>query len=137
MDTKSSNVSFMSNSLRVVVVSDKVRFPGEWFCLFCSLDSVLESLPPSSRATLLDMLALGRSSKEGVVCVPLRSLYGYGISRANRFRAISLLEREGLVARGRDGLIYVSPEVAYRGKPSRWYRALEFWKAIAEVDNGQ
>jgi len=137
MDAERKNVSFMSNSLRVVVVSDKVRFPGEWFCLFCSLDSLLESLPPSSRATLLDMLALGRSSKEGLVCVPLRALYGYGISRANRFRAISLLEREGIVARARDGLIYISPEVAYRGKPSRWHRALELWRTITEVGNGQ
>jgi hypothetical protein len=126
----------MSNSLRVVIVSDKVRFPGEWFCLFCSLDAVLEVLPPSSRATLLDMLALGRSSKEGLVCVPLRSLYGYGISRANRFRALSVLEREGLISRAKDGLIYISPEVAYRGKPSRWHRALELWKVIKEVGNG-
>jgi hypothetical protein len=137
MDPEHNSVSFMSNSLRVVVVSDKARFPGEWFCLFCSLDSVLESLPPSSRATLLDMIALGRSSKEGLICVPLRSLYGYGISRANRFRAISLLERDGLVARGRDGLLYISPEVVYRGKPSRWHRALELWKAITGVADGR
>jgi hypothetical protein len=133
MEDKTKSINFTSESLGLVVFVDRQsRFKNTWLYLFRGeMRAALAFLSPLARATLLDAIILGNISPEGLICLPTQALYGLQVGRATRFRAISTLEKFNLVRR-RDGLLYVSPRLVYRGKSKDWVEALQFWFTLLE-----
>jgi len=125
------SLNFTSKALDVVVFeSGRSRFENEWVYLFRSeLSPVLRQLSPYTRAVLLDLLALGNISPEGLVCFPLNGLTGLQIGRSTLFSAVSALEQFNLAARA-NGLIYLSPRLVYRGKVKNWLLAVQTWTRL-------
>ena len=131
MENDVKSLNFTSKALDVVVFeSGRSRFENEWVYLFRSeLSPVLRQLSPYTRAVLLDLLALGNISSEGLVCLPLNALTGRSIARCTLFVAVSTLEKFNLVRRA-NGLIYLSPRLVYRGKVRNWSLAAETWSNL-------
>jgi len=128
MENGIKSLNFTSKALDVVVFeSGRSRFESEWVYLFRSaLSPYLRQLSPHTRAILLDLLALGSVSPEGLLCLPLSALTSGQIGRSTLFRALSALEQFDLVRRA-NGLIYLSPRFVYRGKVKNWSLALQTW----------
>ena len=131
MENDVKSLNFTSKALDVVVFeSGRSRFENEWVYIFRSeLSPVLRQLSPYTRAVLLDLLAFGNISPEGLVCLPLNALTGRRIARCTVFVAVSTLEKFNLVRRA-NGLIYLSPRLVYRGKVKSWSLAVQTWSSL-------
>jgi hypothetical protein len=125
------SLNFTSERLDVLVFETKrSRFESEWLFLFRDdLRLILEQLSPHARAILLDTLALGNVSPEGLICLPFKALTGRKISRPTLFLLIARLEKLSLVRRA-NGLIYLSPRLVYRGQAKNWSLAFKFWSSL-------
>jgi hypothetical protein len=131
METRTNSLNFTSESLNVVVLERKPsKFQQQWLFLFRSeLSLILSQLQPTARALLLDALILGSINPQGLICVPSKALVARQIGRGNSFDALSRLEQLNLIRRA-DGLVYLSPKLAYRGRTSEWGLALRFWSTL-------
>jgi len=128
MENGLKSLNFTSKALDVVVFeSGRSKFEDEWVYLFrAPLSPVLRQLSPYTKSVLLELLALGTISPEGLLCLPLNALVGAHIGRSTLFRAVATLEQLNLVCRA-NGLIYLSPRLVYRGRVKNWSLALQTW----------
>jgi len=132
MEEAKKSLSFTSERLDVIVLESKrSRFESEWLFLFRGdLKLTLKHLSPYAKAVLLDALALGNVSPEGLICLPFNALTGRKIARSTLFALIANLERLDVVRRA-DGLIYLSPRLVYRGQAKLWPLASKFWSSLS------
>jgi hypothetical protein len=125
------NVNLEADKLNVVIVSQTTKLKGQWLFLFQqSLRDLPEALSPIQRTVLLDILCLGFNSPMGLVCCNISALLYHGIGRTSVYRALSSLKELGLVAGPKDGIMYLNPQVAYRGHARDWGHAMVYWKYL-------
>jgi hypothetical protein len=131
MRQNNANVNLEADSLNVVILPPTAKLKGEWMFVFRGpLAELPEKLTPSAKAVLFNMMALGSVSVYGLIMVHTPSLLNCGISRSTVFRAIQGLEDLGVVARGKTGIIYLSPFIAYRGSGRDWGIAVTYWNGL-------
>jgi len=127
----SKNVTFQSNSLSVYVRQPQAKFRVEWIYFFPEqVTDLVEELPNSARATLLDIIALGHTTNSGLIGIPAPALLAWGMSRTRRYDALSALEEKGLVNRQEKGMVYLSPTLVYRGRVENYAKAVEAWMKL-------
>lgn len=128
MDKTPATVNFQSDSLSVYIRQPQTKFRADWIYLFPeSASDLVCQYPNTVRSTLLDILVLGYTTREGLIAMPLASLLGWGMSRARRYDAIKTLKQAHLVRDGEGGIVYLSPSLAYRGRAENFSKAAEKW----------
>jgi len=128
MEQRVSNVSLEANNLKVVILPEATKLKGEWFFLFRqTIAGLPDTLPPLQRVILLDIISLGSVSPESLICVNTSTLLEHGVGRTNVYRALNALRERGLVAGPKSMMVYLNPQVAYRGKSSNWGSAMAYW----------
>jgi len=131
MVQKSANINVEGETLSVVVLPPPVKLKGEWLFLFRqSLVEASEELSPSAKAVLLDLLTNGAVSVYGLIMGSPSLLQLHGLSRTSVYRGVSALEKRNIIARSKRGVLYVNPQVAYRGASRDWGKAMSYWESV-------
>jgi hypothetical protein len=126
-----SNVSLEAGNVSVVILSPATKLKEEWLFLFRKpLADLPNTLSPVQKAVLLDIMSLGSTSPQGLLSVNVLTLLGHGVSRASVYRALGVLGEFGLIAGPKDGAVYLSPRVVYRGHARDWGYAMVYWKQL-------
>jgi hypothetical protein len=131
MRQNNSNVNLEADQLNVVILPPAAKLKGEWMFVFRGpLAELPDKLTPSAKAVLFNMMALGSVSVYGLIMVHTPSLLYHGVSRSTVYRAIQELEDIGIVARGKPGIVYLSPFIAYRGSGRDWGVSVTYWNGL-------
>jgi hypothetical protein len=131
MRQNNANVNLEADSLNVVILPPAAKLKGEWMFVFRGpLAELPSKLAPLTKAVLFNMMALGSVSVYGLIMVHTPSLLNCGISRSTVYRALQELEDLGIVARGKTGIVYLSPFIAYRGSGRDWGVAVTYWNGL-------
>ena len=131
MDKLSGNVNFHSQNLSVYVRQPQTKFRSDWLYLFPdAVVDLIDELPNSARATLVDIIALGHTTKEGMIGIPIPALLAWGMSRTRRYDSLQVLEKKGLVNHKEKGMVYLSPAFIYRGRAENYSKAVEAWMKL-------
>jgi hypothetical protein len=124
-------VSLDAESLNVVILPPTTKLKGEWLFLFRQcLVQLPTTLSPGHKAVLLDLIALGAVSPHGFLCAPVSALLCHGVSRTSVYRALDKLKELGLIAGPKDGMVYLSPKLIYRGHGRDWGASMNYWNYL-------
>jgi hypothetical protein len=131
MKQNSANVNLEADNLNVVILPPAAKLKGEWMFVFRGpLAELPSKLTPLTKAVLFNMMALGSVSVYGLIMVHTPSLLHHGIGRTTVYRAIRELEDLDIVVRGKSGIVYLSPFIAYRGSGRDWGVAVSYWNIL-------
>jgi hypothetical protein len=131
LDRPTNNVSFKSDNLSVYVRQPQVKFKTDWLYFFTEpLADLVDQLPNSARATLLDIVVLGHTTKWGLIGIPTPALLAWGMSRTRRYDALQILEEKGLLNNKQKGMVYLAPNLVYRGRADNYGKAVETWMKL-------
>jgi len=124
-------VSLDAETLNVVVLPPAPKLKGEWLFLFRQfLTELPNALSPGAKAVLLDLISLGSVSPHGFLCTPVSALLSHGVSRTTIYRALDTLKELDLIAGPKNGMVYLSPKLIYRGHARDWGMAMHYWRYL-------
>jgi hypothetical protein len=131
MKQEHSKVRVDAENLNIVIVPPASKLKDEWFFLFRQLLRVLPTtLSPGQKAVLLDLIALGSISPHGFLCTYVSALFYHGVSRATVYRTLESLKELGLIAGPKNGIVYLTPKLVYRGHSRNWSMAMNHWYSL-------
>jgi hypothetical protein len=131
MKQSNANINVEGESFNIVVLPPTVKFREEWMFLFRQpLVGLSDELSTTAKAVLLDLIANGAISVYGLVMTNVSSLLLHGVSRSSVYRALGALEQLDIIARGKNGQIYLNPKLAYKGSSRDWGYAMSYWNCV-------
>jgi hypothetical protein len=128
MKQEHPNMIFDAEHLNVLIVPPAHKLKEEWFFLFRQILRVLPTaLSPGQKAVLLDLIALGSISPYGFLCTHVSALFYHGVSRTTVYRTLESLSELGLITGPKNGMVYLTPKLIYRGHARDWGMAIHHW----------
>jgi sugar-specific transcriptional regulator TrmB len=65
-----------------------------------------------------------------MIAIPIPALLAWGMSRTRRYDSLQVLEKKGLVNHKEKGMVYINPNLVYRGRAENYSRAVEAWMRL-------